>query len=100
MRILLVKFAVEGSGCRRPVDRELHRFLIRQIQRNHFFLRGFSFRFVLKFIGMASFYQFAICCAHLIRVGRRFQPQYAKWIPHRQHLLFALRLFCYPRVCF
>ena len=59
---------------------------------------GFSFRFVLKFIGMASFYQFAICCAHLIRVGRRFQPQYAKWIPHRQHLLFALRLFCYPNL--
>ena len=61
---------------------------------------GFSFRFVLKFIGMASFYQFAIRCAHLIRVGRRFQPQYAKWIPHRQHLLFALRLFCYPKSVF
>ena len=61
---------------------------------------GFSFRFVLKFIGMASFYQFAICCTHLIRVGRRFQPQYAKWIPHRQHLLFALRLFCYPKSVF
>ena len=67
--------------------RQLQRFLIRQIQRDHFLLGGLSFIRIQEFIRVTGLHQLPVGIAHVIRVRPGIQTQHLKRIPRSAHPL-------------